>query len=131
MPGITLSAPRMFDLAGQVALVTGAGSGIGQRIALGLAQCGADVALLDWRPDDGLAQTAALMAATGRRSVQITADVTSGDRPKEGRRPDRGGPRPAVAGRERRWHRPGPPNRHDLCRIVSRVGLCGGRSWAA
>ena len=33
----------LFDVAGKVALVTGAGSGIGQRIALGLAQCGADV----------------------------------------------------------------------------------------
>lgn len=76
MQTITLNAPAMFDLSGQVALVTGAGSGIGQRIAVGLAQCGADVALLDRRTDDGLAQTAALIAATGRRSIEIAADVT-------------------------------------------------------
>lgn len=79
MQTITLNAPAMFDLSGQVALVTGAGSGIGQRIAMGLAQCGADVALLDRRTDDGLAQTAAFIAATGRRSIEIAADVTSGE----------------------------------------------------
>ena len=78
MTEITLDAPAFFDLSGRVALVTGAGSGIGQRIALGLAQCGAEVALLDRRTDDGLARTAELIAATGRRSVQLQTDVTSG-----------------------------------------------------
>ncbi len=78
MTAITLNAPKLFDLTGQVALVTGAGSGIGQRIAIGLAQCGADVALLDRRTDDGLAQTADAIADAGRRAVQIQADVTSG-----------------------------------------------------
>lgn len=76
MSAITLDAPRLFDLSGNVALVTGAGSGIGQRIALGLAQCGADVALVDRRTDDGLANTADLIARTGRRSIGIAADVT-------------------------------------------------------
>jgi NAD(P)-dependent dehydrogenase (short-subunit alcohol dehydrogenase family) len=74
---ITLNAPKLFDLSGNVALVTGAGSGIGQRIAMGLAQCGAHVALLDRRTDDGLAQTADVIARTGRKSIQIAADVTS------------------------------------------------------
>ncbi len=72
-----LNAPVLFDLSNRVALVTGAGSGIGQRIALGLAQCGADVALLDRRTDGGLQETADAIAATGRRSIQIAADVTS------------------------------------------------------
>ncbi|WP_103225114.1 SDR family oxidoreductase [Roseibium marinum] len=79
MAEITLNAPALFDLTGRVALVTGAGSGIGQRIAMGLAQCGADVGLLDRRTDDGLAQTAEFIAKTGRRSVEIAADVTSED----------------------------------------------------
>lgn len=78
MPALSLDAPRLFSLTGRVALVTGAGSGIGQRIAIGLAQCGADVALLDRRTDDGLAQTAGHVAAAGRRSIQLQADVTSG-----------------------------------------------------
>jgi len=77
MSEIKLNAPKLFDLSGNVAIVTGAGSGIGQRIAMGLAQCGADVALLDRRTDDGLANTAEFIARAGRRSVQIAADVTS------------------------------------------------------
>ncbi|MDY8108746.1 SDR family oxidoreductase [Fulvimarina sp. 2208YS6-2-32] len=77
MPEITLNAPALFDLSGRVALVTGAGSGIGQRIAMGLAQSGADVALIDRRTDGGLAETANFIAGTGRRSVEIAADVTS------------------------------------------------------
>ncbi|PDT37068.1 MULTISPECIES: SDR family oxidoreductase [Sinorhizobium] len=78
MSEITLNAPRLFDLSGNVAFVTGAGSGIGQRIAMGLAQCGADVALLDRRTDDGLSKTAEFIAGTGRRSIRIAADVTNG-----------------------------------------------------
>ena len=79
MQDIALNAPKLFDLIGNVALVTGAGSGIGQRIAMGLAQCGADVALLDRRSDDGLARTADFIAAAGRRSITVAADVTSAE----------------------------------------------------
>ncbi len=77
MADVTLNAPKLFDLAGRVALVTGAGSGIGQRIALGLAQCGADVACLDRRTDGGLDQTRAMIGAAGRRALTLAADVTS------------------------------------------------------
>lgn len=77
MTAITLDAPRLFDLDGRVALVTGAGSGIGQRIALGFAQCGADVACLDRRTDGGLEETLALIGAAGRKAVAVAADVTS------------------------------------------------------
>lgn len=76
MSDMTLNAPKLFDLSGNVALVTGAGSGIGQRIAIGLAQCGADVALLDRRTDDGLSTTARHVQAAGRRGIEIAADVT-------------------------------------------------------
>ena len=76
MQDIKLNAPKLFDLTDNVALVTGAGSGIGQRIAMGLAQCGANVALLDRRDDDGLARTAEFIAAAGRRSISVAADVT-------------------------------------------------------
>ena len=72
----TLNAPDLFDLAGQVAIVTGAGSGIGQRIAQGLAQAGADVACVDRRDDDGLQDTAALVEGAGRKPLTVNADVT-------------------------------------------------------
>ena len=77
MAGITLNAPKLFDLSGRVAFVTGAGSGIGQRIALGLAQCGADVACLDRRTDSGLADTVGMIEGAGRRAIAISADVTN------------------------------------------------------
>jgi len=65
-----------FSLAGQTAFVTGAASGIGQSIAVGLARAGANVALVD-RNEAGLAQTAALIAPTGRKTIQVVLDVTS------------------------------------------------------
>lgn len=73
----TLNAPKLFDLSGQVAFVTGAGSGIGQRIAIGMAQCGADVACLDRREDGGLSETVSLIKSIGRQSLGLMADVTS------------------------------------------------------
>lgn len=71
-----LNAPKLFDLSGRVALVTGAGSGIGQRIALGFAQSGADVACLDRREDGGLAETVAMIKSVGRKAIALAADVT-------------------------------------------------------
>lgn len=76
MEPITLNAPRLFDLAGRVALVTGAGSGIGQRIAIGLAQSGAAVACLDRREDGGLKATVDVIEGSGRRALAMPADVT-------------------------------------------------------
>ena len=76
MTSITLNAPALFDLSGRVAIVTGAGSGIGQRIALGFAQCGADVACLDVRTDAGLLDTVGFIEATGHKALAIHANVT-------------------------------------------------------
>lgn len=70
------NARGLFELSGRVALVTGAGSGIGQRIAVGLAECGADVACLDRRQDGGLAVTEEAIRLIGRKAVTISADVT-------------------------------------------------------
>lgn len=78
MSQANLNAPALFDLSNRVALVTGAGSGIGQRIAVGLAQSGADVALLDCQTDGRLQEAADVIATTGQRSIQIVANVTSG-----------------------------------------------------
>ena len=66
-----------FSLRGDIALVTGAGSGIGQAIAIGLARAGADVALFGRTRDGaGLDATAQAIAAAGRRSLVLPGDVT-------------------------------------------------------
>lgn len=66
--------PR-FDLAGQVALVTGAARGLGRAIALALAHAGADLALglRDVNTGSGLARE---IEAAGRRALPLQLDVT-------------------------------------------------------
>jgi len=64
-----------FDLTGKKAFVTGASRGIGQAVAVALAQAGADVALVA-RSEEGLAGTAEQIAGCGREAHVIPADVT-------------------------------------------------------
>src|SRR5690242_7874686 len=61
-------------LANQVAIVTGAGRGIGQAIALLFAREGASVALLD-RDEPAAQASAAQIAASGGRALAIGADI--------------------------------------------------------
>ena len=64
-----------FRLDDRVALVTGAGSGIGREIAIGLAEAGADVGCVDL-PSSDLPGTVAAIEAAGRRATAASADVT-------------------------------------------------------
>ncbi len=66
----------MPSLHGQVALVTGAGTGIGRAIALELAACGAHVSLHYNRSRAEAEATAAELAARGCRAMVVGGDLT-------------------------------------------------------
>jgi len=65
-----------MKLDGKVALVTGAGQGIGQSIAVRLAQEGADVIIDDRVADERTAETLKQVQATGKRGMVIAADLS-------------------------------------------------------
>ncbi len=64
-----------FRLDGKVAVVTGAGKGIGRGIALCLAQAGADV-VISARTQGDLDSVASEISVLGRKALAIAADVT-------------------------------------------------------
>jgi 7-alpha-hydroxysteroid dehydrogenase len=67
-----------FRLDGRVALVTGAGKGIGAGCAVGLAEAGADVVLAARTAVD-LEATATVVRERGRRALVVPTDVTESD----------------------------------------------------
>ncbi len=71
---------RLFSLAGKTAFVTGAASGIGRAIAVGLAEAGADVACFG-RPAraQDLEAAAHEIEAHGRKAIVVLGSVTSPD----------------------------------------------------
>ncbi|MCF7863682.1 MAG: SDR family NAD(P)-dependent oxidoreductase, partial [Kiritimatiellales bacterium] len=73
----------MFELNDKVALVTGAARGLGQAIAVKLAEAGADIALCDLKAE-WLEETAAKVKALGRRAECYGVNVAEGASVSEG-----------------------------------------------
>ncbi len=67
--------PGPFDLSGKVAIVTGGNGGIGLGMAQGLADAGANIAVVGRNETKSAAAVAAL-GARGVKAVSVTADVT-------------------------------------------------------
>jgi len=68
---------KLFRLDDEVAFVTGAGSGIGQAIAVGLAEAGAHVACFDLPGSATQPDTLARIAKLNRRTLDLRGNVTS------------------------------------------------------
>jgi 3-oxoacyl-[acyl-carrier protein] reductase len=75
---MTTKGGMIMDLSGKVAIVTGAGQGIGRAIAIRFARAGADLALVDVNlaAIEGVAKE---VEALGRRALPIRADVSKND----------------------------------------------------
>jgi NAD(P)-dependent dehydrogenase (short-subunit alcohol dehydrogenase family) len=71
--------PRLFDLTGKKAVVTGAGRGIGKAVALGLADAGAAVGLIS-RTKSELEKAAEAIRAKGGTAEPVSADLSDIER---------------------------------------------------
>jgi NAD(P)-dependent dehydrogenase (short-subunit alcohol dehydrogenase family) len=68
----------LFDLGGKVAIVTGAGAGLGKAMALGLAQAGADVAICA-RTVEKIEAVAEEIRSSGSKALAVSTDVREGE----------------------------------------------------
>ena len=70
-----MDAAELFKLDGRKALVTGAGRGIGRELAISLALCGCDIAILEKNVSDAR-NVVAEIKNLGRKAVAFKVDVT-------------------------------------------------------
>ncbi|SVD81120.1 uncharacterized protein METZ01_LOCUS433974, partial [marine metagenome] len=73
-----MSILEKFKLVGSVAVVTGAGKGIGRGIAMALAEAGADLVVAS-RNEKDLQETANLITSIGKKCLVVSTDVTKKD----------------------------------------------------
>jgi NAD(P)-dependent dehydrogenase (short-subunit alcohol dehydrogenase family) len=64
-----------FDLSGKVALITGAGRGIGRSTAIAMARVGADIAVVS-RTQAEVDNSAAIVKGYGRRGLAVQSDMS-------------------------------------------------------
>lgn len=76
-----MNIPKLFNLSNHAALVTGSSRGIGRAIALGLAECGAVVAVHGTKPAKALDETLAEVRKLSPRSIAVTGDLSQPDVP--------------------------------------------------
>ena len=77
-----MSAARLFDLTGKVALITGGNGGLGLAMAKGLAQAGAGIVVAA-RNERKTAEALSEIRALGARAEGVAVDVTQEPRIKE------------------------------------------------
>ncbi|OBI42702.1 short-chain dehydrogenase [Mycobacterium kyorinense] len=68
-------ADQLFDLSGQVVLVTGGSRGLGREMAFGAARCGADVVIASRNFDNCTATAAAIENETGRAAMPYQVHI--------------------------------------------------------
>lgn len=71
--------PKIFDLSGKAALVTGGSKGLGKAMARGLAEAGADVVISSRSEQELQAALKEILHGTGRRGKYFVADMTRRD----------------------------------------------------
>ena len=73
-----MSVLARYNMSGKVALLSGAGRGIGAASALALAEAGADIAVMA-RSVDQLENVAAQARAMGRRAIVVPCDANKAE----------------------------------------------------
>jgi NAD(P)-dependent dehydrogenase (short-subunit alcohol dehydrogenase family) len=110
----------LFDLSGRVAIVSGAASGMGRAMAIGFAEAGADLTLLDINLP-GAEATVETIAKLGRRAIAVKCDVSDVEQVREAyRRVDGEFGRIDIAGNVAGEGHLGRPEEIDLS-VVERV----------
>ena len=67
--------PKIFDLTGRVALVTGGSKGLGKAMARGLAEAGADVVISSRHEEELRQALVEILEGTDRRGISLVADL--------------------------------------------------------